>query len=183
MFTVMAHFCPLGISVMRSYRLAPFRPFFSGVICLTPQTGSGYGCPIRLGSVGLNTLVKGALVGQTVLLRGNRHGGGVDRPSHFLGGLRTIRPLILPLGGESGRVGSRIGAGSHAAQGQRIGVISVPRRALGLSVIGQGAILRRKNIDGRPNLLQQYPRHQRWPLCCLQYRRCSRKCYQDHCQG
>ena len=87
-------------------------------------------------------------IGQTVLLRGNRHGGGVDRPSHFLGGLRTIRPLILPLGGESGRVGSRIGAGSHAAQGQRIGVISVPRRALGLSVIGQGSILRRKNIDG-----------------------------------
>ena len=87
-------------------------------------------------------------ISKAVALRGDRHGGGVDRPSHFLGGLRTVCPLIPPLGCESGRVGSRIGAGSHAAQGQRIGVISVPRRALGLSVIGQGAILRRKNIDG-----------------------------------
>ena len=87
-------------------------------------------------------------ISKAVALRGDRHGGGVDRPSHFLGGLCAVCPLILPFRRESGRVGSRIGAGSHAAQGQRIGVISVPRRALGLSVIGQGAILRRKNIDG-----------------------------------
>ena len=35
-------------------------------------------------------------IGKAVALRGDRHGGGVDRPSHFLGGLRTVCPLILP---------------------------------------------------------------------------------------
>ena len=87
-------------------------------------------------------------ISKAVALRGDRHGGGVDRPSHFLGGLCAICPLILPFRRESGRVGSSIGAGGYTAQGQGFRVIGVPRRALGLSVIGQGAILRRKNIDG-----------------------------------
>ena len=69
---------------MRSYRLAPFRPFFSGVICLTPQTGSGCGCPIRLGSVGLNTLVKGALVAANLPHRvGNRESPFSEQISVF----------------------------------------------------------------------------------------------------
>ena len=87
-------------------------------------------------------------ISKAVALRGDRHGGGADRPSHFLGCLCAVCPLILPFRRESGRVGSSIGAGGYTAQGQGFRVIGVPRRALGLSVIGQGAILRRKNIDG-----------------------------------
>ena len=62
MLFLMAHLCPLGISVMRSHRLAPFGPFFSGITCFAPQAGSRVRCPIRLGSMGLNALVKGSVI-------------------------------------------------------------------------------------------------------------------------
>ena len=47
---------------MRSHRLAPFGPFFSGITHFAPQAGSRVRCPIRLGSMGLNALVKGSVI-------------------------------------------------------------------------------------------------------------------------
>ena len=47
---------------MRSHRLAPFGPFFSGITRFAPQAGSRVRCPIRLGSMGLNALVKGSVI-------------------------------------------------------------------------------------------------------------------------
>ena len=47
---------------MRSHRLAPFGPFFSGITRFAPQAGSRVRCPIRLGSMGLNALIKGSVI-------------------------------------------------------------------------------------------------------------------------
>ena len=81
-------------------------------------------------------------------LGGGRNRGFVDRPLNLFGRGGAIRPLVGVFRREGCRIGSRIGAGGYTAKGQRVGVVAVPRRGLGLSVIGQGAILGGNNING-----------------------------------
>ena len=90
-------------------------------------------------------------IGKGSTLRRNRHRSLSNRPCDAFCVRGAITPLILVLGRKSGRVGSCIGAGGNPAKGHGIGVIAVPRRALGLAVIGQCAALGGNNINGECN--------------------------------
>ena len=81
-------------------------------------------------------------------LGGGGNIGLADCPLNLFGRGGAVTPLVRVFGGEGCRIGSRIGARSNTAKGQRVGVVAVPRRALRGTRIGQGAILSGYNING-----------------------------------
>ena len=96
--------------------------------------------------------LRGTIEGKASALGRCRHGSPVNLPCNLFCGLGAITPLIFFLGGEGGRISPGIGAGSHSPKGHGVRIIAVPRRALGLSVIGQNTVLSGNRIDGKSNL-------------------------------
>ena len=62
MLFLVAHLGPQSIGIMRPDRLNPFRPFLRRIGGQAPKAVCRVRCPILLGSMGLNTLVKGAFI-------------------------------------------------------------------------------------------------------------------------
>nr|DAT52845.1 MAG TPA: hypothetical protein [Caudoviricetes sp.] len=106
--------------------------------------------------VGPSGALGGSGIGKASTLRRNRHRSPSNRPCDFPCRLASVTPLVFIFRGEGCRIGSRIGAGSHTAKGQSIGIIAVPRRALGRSVIGQGSILCGNYIDSECNAIHSF---------------------------
>ena len=77
-----------------------------------------------------------------------RAGSLGDAPCHALGGGRAIAPLVARLRGHGSVVAAGVGAAGRATQGQ-LGAVEVGEGGrLRLTVIGQGAFLRRNGCNG-----------------------------------